>query len=194
MPNIQKPFLFSDVKAPSLEVITGPMFSGKTTTLIDRVNTYQKEGLKVLCLKPAIDQRYSESEIVTHNKEAVEAKVVTSKEDLEVIKDSLPDVLAIDEIQFFGEYIIDFTTELLQQGVRVVVTGLNKDYQTKEFERTSQFMEKADHVEMLHGECHQCGDRSIYTYRKSSSGGQVLVGGHDLYESRCHSCYHLENK
>ena len=189
MSNIQKPFLFSDVKSASLEVITGPMFSGKTTALLDRVNFFRENNFKVVALKAAIDHRHSVDDIVTHNKKKIQATIIGDKADLLVFKETIPDVLVIDEIQFFGKYILGFCLKMLDEGAKVVVTGLNKDYQGKPFKQTIDFIAIADHVEFLQGTCDQCGDLSTFTYRKGNQEDQILIGGNDLYESRCRKCY-----
>jgi thymidine kinase len=189
MSNIQKPFLFSDVKSASLEVITGPMFSGKTTALLQRVNFFKENNYKVKCLKPKIDTRYSSNDIVTHNQETLPAIIISNHQDLLAIKQSHPDVIALDEIQFFDDYILDFCVEMLEQGVKIIATGLNKDYQAKPFTQTINFISIADHVEFLNGDCDLCGDISTFTYRKDDSKNQVLIGGNDLYETRCRNCY-----
>jgi len=170
-----------------IEVICGSMFSGKTEELIRRLKRVKIANLKVEIYKPAIDVRYDEVKIVSHDANAIHSTPVkTSKEILNII-DGL-DVVGIDEAQFFDEDIANVCEELASKGIRVIVAGLDMDYLGNPFGQMPNLLAKADYITKLHAICVKCGNIANISYRKTAQGGQVLLGEKDIYEPRCRHC------
>lgn len=172
----------------SIEVVCGPMFSGKTEELIRRVKRAQIARQKVQIFKPAIDNRYHETEVVSHSSLSMEATPVgSSVEILQKVFDSTR-VVAIDEVQFFDENITLVVEKLARRGVRVIMAGLDQDYKGMPFGPMASLLAIADSVNKIHAICTVCGAPATKTFRKNSKiTEQVLVGETDLYEARCRS-------
>ncbi|MCP4912195.1 MAG: thymidine kinase [Oligoflexia bacterium] len=170
----------------TVEVVCGPMFSGKTEELIRRVRRAQIARQKVQIFKPAIDDRYHETDVVSHSSLAVTAQpVAKSAEILERLYDSTR-VVAIDEIQFFDEAIITVVKKLARRGIRVICAGLDQDFTGSPFGPIPALLCMADRVDKIQAICTVCGAPASKTYRKDpDSTEQVLVGETDLYEARC---------
>lgn len=170
----------------SIEVVCGPMFSGKTEELIRRVKRAQIARQKVQIFKPAIDNRYHETEVVSHSSLSVEATPVNSSIELfQKVFDSTR-VVAIDEVQFFDENIILVVEKLARRGVRVIMAGLDQDFKGTPFGPMAALLAIADSVDKIHAICTVCGAPAPKTFRKNPKiGEQVLVGESDLYEARC---------
>ena len=170
----------------SIEVVCGPMFSGKTEELIRRVKRAQIARQKVQIFKPAIDNRYHESEVVSHSSLSIEAMPVNnSVEILQRVFDSTR-VVAIDEVQFFDEKIIRVVEKLARRGIRVILAGLDQDYTGKPFGPMADLLAISDSVHKIQAICTVCGAPASKTYRKNpKNNAQVLVGETDLYEARC---------
>jgi len=173
----------------SIEVVCGPMFSGKTEELIRRVKRAQIAKQKVQIFKPTVDDRYHKSDIVSHSSQAIQAVPVLSSLDiLDSVFDSTR-VVAIDEVQFFDDDIIKVVAKLARRGVRVICAGLDQDYKGKPFGPIPHLLAIADSVNKVHAICTVCGAPATKTYRKSDCENtkQLLVGESDLYEARCRS-------
>ncbi len=172
----------------SIEVVCGPMFSGKTEELIRRVKRSQIARQKVQIFKPSIDNRYHESEVVSHSSLSIEAIPVSSSvEILQKVLDSTR-VVAIDEVQFFDNFIIKVVEKLARRGVRVICAGLDQDYMGKPFGPMANLLAIADSVNKIQAICTICGAPASKTFRKNpANSDQVLVGEADLYEARCRS-------
>ncbi len=170
----------------SIEVVCGPMFSGKTEELIRRVKRAQIARQKVQIFKPAIDNRYHETEVVSHSSLSIEATPVNnSVEILQKVFDSTR-VVAIDEVQFFDEHVVKVAEKLARRGIRVICAGLDQDYMGKPFGPMAPLLAIADSVHKIQAICTVCGAPASKTYRKDSkNSSQVLVGEADLYEARC---------
>lgn len=170
----------------SIEVVCGPMFSGKTEELIRRVKRAQIARQKVQIFKPAIDNRYHETEVVSHSAVSMEATPVnTSVEILQRVFDSTR-VVAIDEVQFFDENIIVVVEKLARRGIRVIAAGLDQDFMGKPFGPMAALLAIADSVDKIHAICTVCGAPASKTFRKNpNNSSQILVGETDLYEARC---------
>ena len=163
-----------------LEVICGPMFSGKTMELLKRVELAKANGRRVVVIKPSIDTHYSENKVVSHNKVEADAVVVgKSNEILEAAQNA--EVMAIDEVQFFDAGIVDLCQTLVNRGVRVVVCGLDLDSSGKPFGSMPELLVYADDVVKLHATCSQTGEPARYTYRHSGGNNTVEVGEKNLY-------------
>lgn len=180
--------LFSPIAGASgsIEVVCGPMFSGKTEELIRRVKRAQIARQKVQIFKPAIDNRYHETEVVSHSSISTPATPVnTSVEILQKVFDSTR-VVAIDEVQFFDANITIVVEKLARRGIRVIMAGLDQDYMGKPFGPMADLLAIADRVDKIHAICTVCGAPASKTFRKNPNNSeQVLVGETDLYEARC---------
>jgi thymidine kinase len=170
----------------SIEVICGPMFSGKTEELIRRVKRAQIAKQKVQIFKPAIDDRYHESDIVSHSSLTVEAVAVADS--LDIIKkvyDSTR-IVAIDEVQFFDDKILKVVSKLARRGVRVICAGLDQDYRGRPFGPMPELLAISDQVHKVQAICTVCGALATKTHRKSNENNQqVFIGEFDSYEARC---------
>jgi len=175
-----------------IEVICGSMFSGKTEELIRRLKRVKIANLRVEIFKPAIDVRYDQEKIVSHDTNAIQSTPVDhSRKILELAKDV--DVVGIDEAQFFDPEITDVCETLALSGVRVIVAGLDMDYQGNPFGQMPNLLAKADYISKLHAICMRCGNIASISYRKVAAGGQVLLGEKDIYEPRCRTCAQIKD-
>lgn len=177
-----------------VEVICGSMFSGKTEELIRRLNRTLIAKLDVRIFKPAIDTRYHEQNIVSHNANAIPSYPVKSAHEiLKLAADS--DVVGIDEAQFFDDKeILEVCNQLANEGRRVIVAGLDMDFEGKPFGCMPQLMATAEYVTKVHAICVVCGDIANYSYRLVPSKDQVLLGETNSYEARCRRCFNLGNE
>lgn len=171
-----------------IEVICGSMFSGKTEELIRRLKRATIAQQKVQIFKPSIDVRYDKIKIVSHDENSfTSTPVEQAKEILTLVQNA--DVVGIDEAQFFDEAIVDVCEQLILQGIRVIVAGLDMDYLGKPFGQMPNLLAIADYITKLHAICVQCGNIAHISYRKTSQDDQVLLGEKNLYEPRCRVCY-----
>ena len=178
-----------------LEVITGPMFSGKTEELIRRLHRAQIAGKKISAFKPAIDDRYEGSKIVTHNGTQWKSHVVAFSEDIDVLSRG-SDVVGIDEAQFFDDKLVAIINFMLLDNIKIIVSGLDKDFATQDFGSMPRLMVLADRVDKLNSVCNKCGgDDASFTQRLVDGkparfdGPTILVGGLESYEARCRDCF-----
>jgi len=171
-----------------VEVICGSMFSGKTEELIRRLRRAQIARQKVAIFKPRIDVRYSEDHIVSHNQQKIPSQTVSSAQEiLDLAGDS--QVLGIDEAQFFDRSLVSVCRQLADQGKRVIVAGLDKDYRAEPFEPIPQLLCEAEYITKTLAICMKCGNPANYTQRLTKSSERVLLGATDVYEARCRACY-----
>lgn len=170
-----------------IEVICGSMFSGKTEELIRRLKRVKIANLKVEIFKPAIDVRYDETKIVSHDTNAIHSTPVDSSQSILLLAQDV-DVVGIDEAQFFDAEIGDVCEQLAIRGIRVIVAGLDMDYLGKPFGQMPNLLAKADYITKLHAICVRCGNIANVSYRKTQQEGQVLLGEKDIYEPRCRHC------
>jgi thymidine kinase len=171
-----------------LEVITGPMFSGKSEELIRRLKRARIARQRVVCFKPDIDLRYHRTAIASHSDQTHEACTVANVERLrEALFPLLEeiDVVGIDEAQFFDNAIIPLTVELIHLGKRVVMAGLDTTFNAEPFGPIPALMAIADEVTKLSAVCMVCGQPAIHTQRLGQSQELVVVGAAGLYEARC---------
>lgn len=174
-----------------IEVVCGSMFSGKTEELIRRLRRAQIANLRVEIFKPAIDTRYDEFDVVSHNDVRIRSTPVTSSQNILLLADEV-DVVGIDEAQFFDPEIANVAETLARNGIRVIVAGLDMDFQAQPFGAMPQLLAKADYITKLHAICVKCGQIAHFSYRKSANEKKVLLGETDVYEPRCRSCYYGE--
>ncbi len=175
-----------------IEVICGSMFSGKTEELIRRLKRVRIANLKVEIFKPAIDVRYDEIKIVSHDTNAIPSTPIDNSQKILLMAQDA-DVIGVDEAQFFDDQLPYVCDELAYRGIRVIVAGLDMDYLGKPFGQMPFIMAKADYVTKLHAICVKCGNIANYSYKKIPNEDQVMLGTTDVYEPRCRICYHEKN-
>jgi len=172
-----------------LEVIAGSMFSGKSEELIRRLRRAKIARQKVQVFKPEIDARFSNNHIVSHSEMKHESINVRTAQ--EIRANVLPDteVVGIDEGQFFDNDLIAVANELAERGVRVIIAGLDQDYTGKPWEPMPQLLAVAEYITKTHAICMKCGQPANYTQRTFESEERVAVGGANMYEARCRTCF-----
>ena len=185
-------FLENSVRATgkrgSVEVITGSMFSGKTEELIRRLRRAQFAGLKVEIFKPSLDKRYSEFRVVSHDEKSIISTPVDHASAILLLAGDV-DVIGIDEAQFFDSSIVDVCNELADNGVRIVIAGLDMDFMGKPFGPIPALLAIAEYVTKVHAICMRCGNLAQYSFRKSDEEQVVVLGEKDKYEPLCRTCY-----
>lgn len=178
----------SNKKIGSIEVIVGSMFSGKTEELIRRIRRAQIANLKVEIYKPAIDKRYDEQQIVSHNALSLMSTPVDNSQSI-LLLSSEAEVVGIDEAQFLDDELVNVCNTLANNGVRVIVAGLDMDYKGLPFGPIPKLLAIAEHITKVHAVCVRCGDIAQYSFRKAINENLVLLGEKDLYEPLCRACY-----
>ncbi len=176
-----------------LEVITGPMFSGKSEELIRRLKRARIARQRVVCYKPDIDLRYHRTQIASHSAQTHEACPVTSVEHLRSLlfpQLDQVDVVGVDEVQFLSPETIVLASELIAAGKRVIFAGLDMTFEAEPFGPVPALMAMADKVTKLSAVCMVCGQSAIHTQRLSPSQELVVVGAAGLYEARCRAHFH----
>ncbi|MBA2329609.1 MAG: thymidine kinase [Bacteroidota bacterium] len=174
-----------------IEVVCGSMFSGKTEELIRRLKRAKIANLKVEIFKPAIDIRYDEIKIVSHDENAIQSTPVDHSQKILLLANDV-DVVGIDEAQFFDDGLPDVCDKLACKGIRVIVAGLDMDYLAQPFGQIPFLLAKADYITKLHAICMKCGNIANYSYRKIPNEDQVMLGAKNVYEPRCRRCYYLD--
>ncbi|MGE5943946.1 MAG: thymidine kinase, partial [Flavobacteriales bacterium] len=164
-----------------IEVICGSMFSGKTEELIRRLKRAQFAKQKVEIFKPAIDVRYNEDKVVSHDANEIRSTAVPAAANIPILADGC-DVVGIDEAQFFDDEIVRICNDLANKGVRVIVAGLDMDFKGNPFGPMPNLMATADYVTKVHAVCTRTGNLAQYSYRKSKNDNLVLLGETDEYE------------
>ncbi len=173
-----------------IEVICGPMFSGKTEELIRRIRRAEIARLSVIIFKPQVDNRYSERHIVSHNSQRVPSiPVANAQEILQKSQDA--QVVGIDEAQFFDTDLLDVCRTLADQGKRVIIAGLDQDYMGNPFEPIPQLLAEAEYITKTLAICVKCGNPANRTQRLSRDSERVVVGAGDIYEARCRFCHEV---
>lgn len=172
----------------SIEVVVGSMFSGKTEELIRRLRRAQIANQKVAIFKPSFDTRYSETEVVSHGGNSIPSIAVTNSQQILLLVQEVK-VVGIDEAQFFDPGIVDVARIIANQGIRVIVAGLDMDYMGKPFGPIPALMANAEFVTKVHAICQQCGSLANYSFRKAAATAQLLLGEKDSYEPRCRHCF-----
>lgn len=171
-----------------IEVICGSMFSGKTEELIRRLKRANFANQRVEIYKPAIDSRYSEEEVVSHDSNAISSTPVDSSASI-LLFTSEVDVVGIDEAQFFDEGLVDVCNELANRGVRVIVAGLDMDFKGVPFGPMPALSAIADEVTKVHAICVKCGQLAYLSHRTVKNDKRVLLGEKMEYEPLCRNCY-----
>jgi len=176
-----------------LEVICGSMFSGKTEELIRRLKRASIAKQKVEIFKPAVDKRYDEHDVVSHNETSIRSTPVNFAEDILLLSGDC-DVVGIDEVQFFDDQIIPVVKKLAIQGKRVIVAGLDMDFEGNPFEPTPKLMAIAEYVTKVNAICMKCGNLAAFSFRLSDAKEKVLLGEKESYEARCRKCFYEDKK
>jgi len=177
-----------------LEVVCGPMFSGKSEELIRRLRRAEIAGQRVLIVKPRIDDRYDVSHVVSHAGAKIRAVAVDSSGEIVALADGY-ETVGIDELHFFDPGLVDVVQRLVERGVRVIGAGLAQDFRGLPFAPLPELLCIAEFVDKLQAVCHRCGGPATLTQRLIDgapapfSGETIVVGALDAYEARCRACY-----
>jgi len=172
-----------------IEVICGSMFSGKTEELIRRLNRALIAKQKVEIFKPAMDKRYHFRKVMSHNENSILSTPVRSADEITLLSGKC-DVVGIDEVQFFDQQIVQVANSLARAGKRVIMAGLDMDFEGNPFEPMPQLMAIAEYVTKVHAICMKCGELASYSFRLSDVKEKVMLGEKELYEARCRKCFY----
>lgn len=188
-------FLENTISSPTqcgwIEVICGSMFSGKTEELIRRLRRAELAGQNIEIFKPAVDNRYSDTEVVSHNENKIKSTVVYNPDEI-LLLGSNCDVVGIDEAQFFNERIVEVANELANGGVRVIVAGLDMDFKGRPFGPMPNLMATAEYVTKVHAICRRTGTLAHNSLRISHNEALVQLGETESYEAVCRKVFYEE--
>lgn len=171
-----------------IEVVCGGMFSGKTEELIRRAKRAYIAGQEIVIVKPAIDKRYNEDKIVSHNENALPSIIVDTADQI-ILLTGNSKVVCIDEAQFFDNRLIEVANTLANDGKRVIIAGLDMDFEGRPFEPMPQLLAIAEYITKLHAICSESGRIANYSQRVVESTDRVLVGESEAYEPRARDCF-----
>ena len=171
-----------------IEVICGSMFSGKTEELIRRLKRASFAKQRVEIFKPAIDTRYSNDEVISHDRNSIQSTPIDSSASILLFSSEI-DVVGIDEAQFFDEGLVNVCNELANRGIRVIIAGLDMDFKGIPFGPMPALCAIADEVTKVHAICVRCGDLAYISHRIIASDKRVLLGEKEEYEPLCRCCY-----
>lgn len=171
-----------------IEVIAGSMFSGKTEELIRRLRRAQYARQQVEIFKPVIDTRYSVEEVVSHDENSIQSTPVENSANILLLAGNV-DVVGIDEAQFFDKGLVEVCQKLADMGTRVIIAGLDMDFQGRPFGPMPDLMAVADYISKVHAICMRCGSVAQFSHRLVSNDKQVLLGEKSEYEPLCRVCY-----
>lgn len=172
-----------------VEVICGPMFSGKSEELIRRVTRSRIARIPVQVFKPQLDDRYGGTEVVSHSEWKFEAQPVASSTEMIRAVNEQTEVIGVDEGQFFDEGLVEIVDDLAATGKQVIVAGLDTDFLRRPFEPIPSLCDRAEYVTKMLAVCHRCGGPALYTQRLVQSDDLVVLGAQEAYEARCRMCY-----
>ncbi len=176
----------------SIEVICGSMFSGKTEELIRRMRRAQIARLNVEIFKPKTDTRYDETAVVSHDSNSIPSTPVENSVSI-LLLGTNTQVVGIDEAQFFDDGLPEVCINLANRGIRVIIAGLDMDFQGKPFGPMPALMAVAEDVTKVHAICVQCGAPASFSYRTADIGTRLLLGEKESYEPRCRQCFFETN-
>ena len=171
-----------------VEVICGSMFSGKTEELIRRLNRARLAKQNLEIFKPAVDIRFHDSDVVSHDENAIRSTPVQFANDILLLAGNC-DVIGIDEAQFFDDDLPHVSQQLASQGIRVIIAGLDMDFEGKPFGPVPDLLAMAEFVTKVHAICMKCGALASYSYRLTKNMEKVMLGEKAEYEARCRSCF-----
>ena len=182
-----------------IECICGSMFSGKSEELLRRIKRGVIAKQKVLLFKPSIDNRYDENRVSTHNGNSSDSISIEKSSDiLNFVKDTKYDIIGIDEIQFFDNDIVKIINKLADDGIRVIVAGLDMDFKAEPFHPMPEIMAISEMVTKLHAVCNKCGKEASRSQRLINGKPAkyddpvVVIGASESYEARCRHCHEIE--
>ncbi len=171
-----------------IEVICGGMFSGKTEELIRRLNRARIAKLRVEIFKPGVDTRYDEEKVVSHDEKEIMSTPVPASSNILLLAGDV-DVVGIDEAQFFDPELPNVCNQLADEGVRVIVAGLDMDFKGKPFGPIPALLATAEYITKVHAICVKCGSLAQYSHRTIASDKLVVLGETDSYEPLCRECF-----
>lgn len=171
-----------------IEVICGSMFSGKTEELIRRLKRAQIANQRIEIFKPSVDTRYHETEVVSHDENRIRSTPVTASQNILLLAEDAQ-VIGIDEAQFFDAELPNVAEVLASKGVRVIVAGLDMDFQGQPFGPVPALLAKADYITKLHAICVKCGNIANHSFRTSGESEKFVLGEQNKYEPRCRTCF-----
>lgn len=172
-----------------IEVICGSMFSGKTEELIRRLDRAIIACQKVEIFKPALDERYNKARIVSHRDSSIISTPVNFANDL-LLRVTDCEVVGIDEAQFFDKEMVAVADKLANDGKRVIIAGLDMDFEGKPFKPMDELMAKAEYITKVHAVCMKCGNMASYSHRRTKSKQTIVLGEKDIYEALCRACFY----
>lgn len=172
-----------------IEVVCGPMFSGKSEELIRRLRRAEIARQRVQIFKPVIDQRYSSDHIVSHSDLRIHSDSVATAAEVQAKLDLRTEVIGIDEAQFLGEAVVEMVVRLADMGKRIVIAGLDTDYLGRPFHPMPELLAVADEITKTLAICMQCGNPAKHTQRLIASQDLIVVGAEGMYEARCRRCF-----
>ncbi|HUR36558.1 MAG TPA: thymidine kinase [Terriglobales bacterium] len=172
-----------------IEVVCGPMFSGKSEELIRRLRRAEIARQRVQIFKPGIDDRYAEDHIVSHSELKIRSEGVRDAADVMSKVDIRTEVIGIDEAQFLGMEMIDVAVRLADMGKRIIIAGLDTDYLGRPFHPMPELLAVADDITKALAICMQCGNPAKHTQRLVESEELIVVGATGMYEARCRRCF-----
>jgi len=176
-----------------IEVIVGSMFSGKTEELIRRLRRAEIAKQRVEIFKPAIDTRYSTTEVVSHDENAIRSSAIDNSSTILLLSGNI-DVIGIDEAQFFDENLVEVCNKLADMGIRVIVAGLDMDFRGAPFGPMPGLMACAEFVTKVHAVCMRCGQIAHFSHRLSEGEKLVMLGEKESYEPLCRECFKTINQ
>ncbi|VEU58846.1 thymidine kinase [Mycoplasmopsis gallinacea] len=177
-----------NVENGTIEIITGPMFAGKSSELIKRLTLYKIAKFEPIIFKPALDTRFSDSKIVSRTGSTFPAISINEPKEVLSHIDEKTEVIAFDEIQFFDKKIITIIEKLANKGIHIIISGLDMDFEGNPFENVAKLMAIADKVDKLKAVCMVCYAPAGMSFRKIDSKLRTVIGD-DIYEARCRFCH-----
>lgn len=192
--------MYQELQKGWIEIITGPMFAGKSEELIRRLRTLSYAHKKIVSFKPAIDNRYDKTKIASHDGEMFDAYAIKSAKDIYQFVDDKTEVVAIDEVQFFGTEVADIIEDLADKGMRVICAGLDLDFRGEPFGPMPTLLSRAEFVTKLSAACTICGCAATRTQRLIDGNPAnyddpvILVGAKESYQARCRKHHIVPNK
>jgi thymidine kinase len=175
-----------------IEVVCGPMFSGKSEELIRRLRRAEIARQRVQIFKPGIDQRYSDDHIVSHSELKIRSEGAKNANEVMARIDLRTEVIGIDEAQFLGMEMVDVVVRLADMGKRIIIAGLDTDYLGRPFHPIPELLSVADEITKTLAICVQCGNPAKHTQRLVASEDLIVVGAAGMYEARCRRCFEPE--
>ncbi|QLY40400.1 thymidine kinase [Hujiaoplasma nucleasis] len=192
--------MYLNQKEGWIEVITGPMFAGKTEELLRRIKRLEYAKQNIVVFKPTVDNRYSENQVISHDHNKTQSINISEAREILNYVNNETQVVAIDEIQFLDEEAVDICEYLADKGVRVIVSGLDRDFRGEPFSFMPKLLSLAEYVSKLTAICVKCQTPASRTQRIIEGNPAkyddpiILIGAKDSYEARCRDCHEVPNK